>query len=112
YHKHLMSGGKPRQGVVPGARRLTVQESAVIQSFPRDIQFVGPRSAQYHQVGDAVPPRLAAIVAKSLVRQLHGVEERCATQPEPTLFPPVVCNRAATSEEAGRRRTPRRAHKS
>lgn len=70
YHRHLMAGGKPRKGVVPGARRLTALESAILQTFPADMVFCGPRSAQYHQIGDAVPPRLAEVLGKALVEQM------------------------------------------
>jgi len=71
YHSHLVRGGKPRKGTLPGGRRLTVEESALIQTFPADLKFNGPRSAQYHQVGDAVPPKLGAILGQSLVMQLQ-----------------------------------------
>ncbi len=70
YHRHLLAGGAPGEGVVPGARRLTVLESATLQTFPSSVVFCGPRSVQYHQVGDAVPPKLAAVLGRALVRQL------------------------------------------
>lgn len=73
YHRHLLAGGDPRTGTLPCARRLTVIESAILQTFPRDMVFMGPRSAQYHQVGDAVPPKLAAVMGRALVWQLRGV---------------------------------------
>ena len=81
YHKHLLQGGKPRTGTLKGARRLTVLESAIIQTFPRETVFVGPRAAQYQQVGDAVPPLLAEVIARSLVRQMAGEDDPAAEPP-------------------------------
>ena len=72
YHAHLKSGGAPRKGCVPGARRLSVEECAIIQTFPRELHFSGKRSAQYTQIGDAVPPDLAFVVARSIYFQLKG----------------------------------------
>lgn len=66
YHAHLMNGGEPRQGIVPGCRRLTVRESARLQGFEDDFVFLGPKSKQYSQVGNAVPPRLAAAVCRKI----------------------------------------------
>jgi len=72
YHAHLKAGGAPRDGLVPGARRLSVEECAIIQTFPREMRFSGKRSAQYTQVGDAVPPDLAFVIGRSVYFQLHG----------------------------------------
>lgn len=70
YHAHLMNGGTPKAGLVEGVRRLTVRESASLQSFPENFQFSGLTSAQYRQIGNAVPPLLARAVGKALIRTL------------------------------------------
>lgn len=72
YHAHLKAGGSPHEGDVPGARRMSVEESALVQTFPREMKFAGPRSSQYTQVGDAVPPDLAFVVGRSVFFQLNG----------------------------------------
>jgi DNA (cytosine-5)-methyltransferase 1 len=66
YHKHLLAGRRPRSGVLEGVRRLTVRESARLQSFPDSFEFIGRQSSRYSQVGNAVPPRLAQAVAASV----------------------------------------------
>ncbi len=66
YHRHLVQGGEPLASAPDRLRRITVEEAAVLQGFPVSFSFCGPRVAQYRQVGNAVPPRLAYAVAGAL----------------------------------------------
>lgn len=49
-----------------GGVRVTVAEGGVLQSFPPDYPWQGSKTKQYQQVGNAVPPRLAAHVLAAL----------------------------------------------
>lgn len=42
--------------------RLSINEAAVLQTFPGDYPWRGGKSSQYQQIGNAVPPRLAEAV--------------------------------------------------
>ncbi|OQP49282.1 hypothetical protein A4H97_28470 [Niastella yeongjuensis] len=70
YHKHLIKGGSPYNSVPEVLRRLTVEEAAAIQTFPKAMRFIGTQTTKFRQIGNAVPPLLAYYVALSLRNQL------------------------------------------
>lgn len=48
-------------------RTLSVRECARIQTFPDDFRFIGSNARQFTQVGNAVPPVLAAQLARKII---------------------------------------------
>ena len=74
YHHHLMTGGKPHgmHDVPSFLRRLTIDEVALLQTFPSDYVFCGPASKVYSQIGNAVPCDLAQVVAKTVAASLSN----------------------------------------
>ena len=63
-------------------RALSPREVARLQSFPDWYVFKGPyiqfhgdvEQDRYEQIGDAIPPLLAFVLAKSIVKTLKGVK--------------------------------------
>lgn len=67
YHLRLWKGGSPKTGQAPKRlRRLTVDECLAIQTFPSEYRLSGSQSSMYRQIGNAVPCKLAFVVAKAI----------------------------------------------
>jgi DNA (cytosine-5)-methyltransferase 1 len=74
YHAHLRAGGDPVEVAPSRLRRITVQEAAALQTFDPSWRFFGPQVAQFRQIGNAVPPRLAKAVALSVRESLDWLD--------------------------------------
>jgi DNA (cytosine-5)-methyltransferase 1 len=51
--------------------RLTLRMTARLQGFPDDWEFVGGKTAQYRQIGNAFPPPVARAVGTQIARVLR-----------------------------------------
>ena len=57
-------------------RTLSVRECARLQTFPDDYTFVGSTARQFTQVGNAVPPVLAAQLGMAIATSVFGIFRR------------------------------------
>ena len=71
---HGVPGGENMIAFADGSvRYLTVREAARVQTFPDSWRFEGAWSEAMRQLGNAVPVELAAVVAKSVAKELKAL---------------------------------------
>ena len=83
YHNKIKSGQSPLtyQEAPKRLRRLTVQEAALLQTFPLSYQFSGSQSSIFKQIGNAVPCNLGFAVASMVNDCLSNAEIKTIDQP-------------------------------
>ncbi len=79
-----LRGDEPSKAITGGALRdflhpvedrpLTIRECATLQTFPLDFRFCGNESEKIQLIGNAVPPLLAEVIARSLKRDLVNAQ--------------------------------------
>lgn len=74
YHKRVEANEEiaKTESVPSYLRRMTVDEARVLQTFPLEYEFQGSQSAQYTQIGNAVPCNLAKAVCQMVIDVLRG----------------------------------------
>lgn len=77
-------------------RRMSVRETAIVQSFPIDFYFCGRRTSAYRQIGNAVPPLLAKVVAESVLKSINASKSvNKFIESQKTAFTPSLFGEAA-----------------
>jgi DNA (cytosine-5)-methyltransferase 1 len=84
-----LRGDEPSKAITGGARseflhphehrNLTIRECARLQTFPDDIVFLGAVSERVQIIGNAVPPRLAQVIAATLAQDLEKAASSVTT---------------------------------
>lgn len=72
YHKGLLDGTiiPEFKNAPKRLRRITIKEAAKIQTFPDEYIFCGNKGKIYTQIGNAVPCKLAEVVARAVIQYL------------------------------------------
>jgi DNA (cytosine-5)-methyltransferase 1 len=75
--------GNGRFGHPQQHRAISIREAALLQTFPRKFKFVPPSEPVIglhlaRQIGNAVPVRLAQVIARSIKNHLGAVSDAAA----------------------------------
>jgi DNA (cytosine-5)-methyltransferase 1 len=70
------SGGQWELRADDESVRISVEEAAILQSFPADYPWRGTKTARYTQVGNAVPP----LLAEHVLAMASGIARVAATE--------------------------------
>lgn len=108
------TGGGGRSHLHPYIpRTMSVRECARLQTFPDSYEFTGPVARQFTQVGNAVPPVLAYVMAKAIFESIYkplgiprperGIKLKdVSSVPEKFLYPPDDSNQLLFAMEKNR----------
>ncbi|MET9732954.1 DNA cytosine methyltransferase [Streptomyces sp. NPDC006458] len=55
-----------------GLVRLTVDQTALLQGFPRDWEITGRKTARYRQIGHASPPAVGEVLGRAVAEALRS----------------------------------------
>jgi len=75
-------------------RLLSVREMALLQGFPPDYYFEGPLTSKYNQIGDAVPPMVARLIAEHVLRMRSRPKPSCLRPESEVGLPSPPASRA------------------
>lgn len=89
-------------------RALTPREAARIQTFPDRYEFVGSPSSVCRQIGNAVPPLLAEVLAAAIARTVLGEAEGERLHPMPKPIKPASTLPAPPASDQGTQRRMKR----
>jgi DNA (cytosine-5)-methyltransferase 1 len=93
---HSRNPASGRFGHPEQDRGLSVREAACLQGFPTTYRFAGSFDSRFRQVGNAVPPSVAAFLAAHLLAELETIRaaspdtERDITEPVGTSFSRLI----------------------